>query len=111
MFAFCFNLRFRFHFRFTTIFSICLVWVWVLVWFELVFLVFLFPFYVHTYITPCAYTEFDVVPQVTKDLERIKRFSAQEALEYGLIDKIVRPSRIKAEAPRKSNSRIGVGSG
>ena len=66
---------------------------------------------VHTNDTLCAYTEFDVVSQVTKDLERIKRFSAQEALEYGLIDKIVRPSRIKAEAPRKSNSRIGVGSG
>ncbi|XP_071692644.1 ATP-dependent Clp protease proteolytic subunit-related protein 2, chloroplastic-like [Rutidosis leptorrhynchoides] len=41
------------------------------------------------------------VEQVHKDLSRIKRFNAQEALDYGLIDKIVRPPRIKADAPRK----------
>ncbi|KAA8526331.1 hypothetical protein F0562_008466 [Nyssa sinensis] len=34
-------------------------------------------------------------------LIRMKRFTAQEALEYGLIDRIVRPPRIKADAPRK----------
>ncbi|KAL2646355.1 hypothetical protein AAZV13_05G049000 [Glycine max] len=39
--------------------------------------------------------------QITKDLSRMKRFNAQEALEYGLIDRIVRPPRIKADAPRK----------
>ncbi|KAJ0429110.1 putative endopeptidase Clp [Helianthus annuus] len=41
------------------------------------------------------------VEQVHKDLSRIKRFNAQEALDYGLIDRIVRPPRIKADAPRK----------
>lgn len=38
----------------------------------------------------------------------MKRFNAQEALEYGLIDRIVRPSRIKADAPRK-DSTAGLG--
>ncbi|KAJ0602903.1 putative endopeptidase Clp [Helianthus annuus] len=41
------------------------------------------------------------VEQVHKDLSRIKQFNAQEALDYGLIDRIVRPLRIKADAPRK----------
>ncbi|KAJ0906432.1 putative endopeptidase Clp [Helianthus annuus] len=41
------------------------------------------------------------VEQVHKDLSRIKRFNAQEALDYGLIDRIVRPPRIKADVPRK----------
>ncbi|KAF5766254.1 putative endopeptidase Clp [Helianthus annuus] len=41
------------------------------------------------------------VEQVHKDLSRIKRFNAQEALDYGLIDRIVRPPRIKVDAPRK----------
>ncbi|MFS7973674.1 putative endopeptidase Clp [Helianthus anomalus] len=41
------------------------------------------------------------VEQVHKDLSRIKQFNAQEALDYGLIDRIVRPIRIKADAPRK----------
>ncbi|KAJ0691421.1 putative endopeptidase Clp [Helianthus annuus] len=41
------------------------------------------------------------VEQVHKDLSRIKRFNAQEALDYGLIDRIIRPPRIKADAPRK----------
>ncbi|KAK9071901.1 hypothetical protein SSX86_008332 [Deinandra increscens subsp. villosa] len=41
------------------------------------------------------------VEQVHKDLSRIKRFNAQEALDYGLIDRIVRPPRIKADAPQK----------
>lgn len=39
--------------------------------------------------------------QVHKDLSRMKRFNAQEALEYGLIDRIIRPSRAKADPPRK----------
>ncbi|XP_057976984.1 ATP-dependent Clp protease proteolytic subunit-related protein 2, chloroplastic isoform X2 [Malania oleifera] len=41
------------------------------------------------------------VEKIKKDLGRMKRFSAQEALEYGLIDRVVRPPRIKADAPRK----------
>ncbi|KAK8996658.1 hypothetical protein V6N11_081924 [Hibiscus sabdariffa] len=41
------------------------------------------------------------VETINKDLGRMKRFNAQEALEYGLIDRIVRPPRIKADAPRK----------
>lgn len=42
--------------------------------------------------------------QINKDLGRMKRFNAQEALEYGLIDRIVRPPRIKADAPRKDET-------
>ncbi|KAK8584368.1 hypothetical protein V6N12_068612 [Hibiscus sabdariffa] len=41
------------------------------------------------------------VETINKDLSRMKRFNAQEAPEYGLIDRIVRPPRIKADAPRK----------
>ncbi|KAL5541038.1 hypothetical protein UlMin_002405 [Ulmus minor] len=41
------------------------------------------------------------VEKINKDLSRMKRFNAQEALEYGLIDRVVRPPRIKADAPRK----------
>lgn len=41
------------------------------------------------------------VEKINKDLSRMKRFNAQEALDYGLIDRIVRPPRIKADAPRK----------
>lgn len=48
------------------------------------------------------------IEKVNKDLSRIKRFNAQEALEYGLIDRIVRPPRIKADAPRKD---LGTGLG
>ncbi|CAI9093839.1 OLC1v1029424C1 [Oldenlandia corymbosa var. corymbosa] len=48
------------------------------------------------------------VEKVHQDLSRVKRFNAQEALEYGLIDRIVRPPRIKADAPRKeSNAGLG----
>ncbi|GAV70361.1 CLP_protease domain-containing protein [Cephalotus follicularis] len=46
--------------------------------------------------------------KINKDLSRMKRFSAQEALEYGLIDRVVRPPRIKADAPRKDES-AGLG--
>lgn len=38
----------------------------------------------------------------------MKRFNAQEALDYGLIDRIVRPPRIKADAPRK-DAGTGLG--
>ncbi|KAF7828363.1 ATP-dependent Clp protease proteolytic subunit-related protein 2, chloroplastic [Senna tora] len=41
------------------------------------------------------------VEKINKDLSRMKRFNSQEALEYGLIDRIVRPPRIKADMPRK----------
>ena len=47
-------------------------------------------------------------PQVTKDLSRIKRFSAQEALDYGLVDKIVRPRRVKPDASSRA-SVAGLG--
>lgn len=46
--------------------------------------------------------------QINKDLSRMKRFNAQEALEYGLIDRIVRPPRIKADAPPK-DAGTGLG--
>ncbi|KAF9587612.1 hypothetical protein IFM89_004444 [Coptis chinensis] len=41
------------------------------------------------------------IEKINKDLSRMKRFNAQEALEYGLIDRIIRPPRIKADAPQK----------
>ncbi|CAK9135963.1 unnamed protein product [Ilex paraguariensis] len=46
--------------------------------------------------------------KIHKDLSRMKRFNAQEALEYGLIDRVVRPPRIKADAPRK-DAGTGLG--
>lgn len=49
------------------------------------------------------------VEKINKDLSRMKRFNAQEALEYGIIDRIVRPPRIKADAPRKENAGAGLG--
>ncbi|XLR03527.1 hypothetical protein HN51_058352 [Arachis hypogaea] len=48
------------------------------------------------------------VERITQDLGRMKRFSAQEALDYGLIDRIVRLPRIKADA---SNKEAGTGLG
>ncbi|XP_052887972.1 ATP-dependent Clp protease proteolytic subunit-related protein 2, chloroplastic-like [Gossypium arboreum] len=48
------------------------------------------------------------VEKINKDLSRMKRFNAQQALEYGLIDRIVRPPRIKADAPRK-DAGAGLG--
>ncbi|XP_078445840.1 CLP protease proteolytic subunit 2 [Wolffia australiana] len=49
------------------------------------------------------------VEKINKDLSRMKRFTAQEALEYGLIDRVLRPARIKADAPRKEQSTTGLG--
>ncbi|KAH7549541.1 hypothetical protein JRO89_XS13G0047500 [Xanthoceras sorbifolium] len=48
------------------------------------------------------------VEKISRDLSRMKRFDAQEALDYGLIDRIVRPPRIKADAPRK-DAGTGLG--
>ncbi|CAJ2664120.1 unnamed protein product [Trifolium pratense] len=48
------------------------------------------------------------VEKIVEDLKRVVHLDAQEALDYGIIDKIVRPQRIKADAPRKQN---GYGSG
>lgn len=58
----------------------------------------------------CIETELilNVHMQINKDLSRMKRFNAQEALEYGLIDRVVRPPRIKADAPRK-DAGTGLG--
>ncbi|KAF2559403.1 hypothetical protein F2Q68_00013292 [Brassica cretica] len=44
------------------------------------------------------------VETIFKDLSRVKRFNAEEAVEYGLIDKIVRPPRIKDDAPRQDET-------
>ncbi|KAL5731394.1 endopeptidase Clp [Ranunculus cassubicifolius] len=41
------------------------------------------------------------IEKINADLGRMKRFNAQEALDYGLIDRIIRPPRIKADAPQK----------
>ncbi|KAL8114492.1 hypothetical protein AgCh_021374 [Apium graveolens] len=46
--------------------------------------------------------------KIYNDLSRMKRFNAQEALEYGLIDRIVRPPRIKADAVSR-NAGTGLG--
>lgn len=46
--------------------------------------------------------------QISKDLGRVKRFKAQEALEYGLIDRILKPARLKPDVPPKD---VGVGLG
>ena len=54
-----------------------------------------------------AYDDDDIetmMMQIFKDLSRVKRFNAEEAMEYGLIDKIVRPPRIKADAPRQDET-------
>ncbi|XP_034711078.1 ATP-dependent Clp protease proteolytic subunit-related protein 2, chloroplastic [Vitis riparia] len=48
------------------------------------------------------------IDKINKDLRRMKRFNAQEALEYGLIDRILRPPRVKADAPRK-DAGTGLG--
>ncbi|OMO80927.1 ClpP [Corchorus olitorius] len=48
------------------------------------------------------------VEKVHKDLSWKKRFSAEEAIEYGLIDRIARPQRIKADAPRKDGGTPGL---
>ncbi|KAH7687053.1 ATP-dependent Clp protease protease subunit protein [Dioscorea alata] len=47
--------------------------------------------------------------KINKDLSRMKRFTAQEALEYGIIDRVLRPARIKADAPRKDSTGPGIG--
>lgn len=49
------------------------------------------------------------VDKVMKDLNRIKRFSAKEALDYGIIDKVVRPKRIKPDARRQESAGVGLG--
>nr|CAD1830165.1 unnamed protein product [Ananas comosus var. bracteatus] len=49
------------------------------------------------------------VEKINKDLSRLKRFTAKEALDYGLIDRILRPARIKADAPRKEKAGAGLG--
>ncbi|XP_028070947.1 ATP-dependent Clp protease proteolytic subunit-related protein 2, chloroplastic-like isoform X4 [Camellia sinensis] len=46
--------------------------------------------------------------KINKDLSQMKRFNAEEALEYGLIDRVVRPPCIKADAPRK-DAGTGLG--
>jgi ATP-dependent Clp protease, protease subunit len=50
--------------------------------------------------------------QIHEDLSRVKRFDAEGALEYGIIDRIVRPSRIKKEgstAQRRDMRNLGLG--
>ncbi|WCJ26061.1 ATP-dependent Clp protease proteolytic subunit [Euphorbia peplus] len=46
--------------------------------------------------------------KINKDLSRMKRFNAQEALEYGLIDRIIRPPRVDEDsAPRDPSAGLG----
>ncbi|KAK7330702.1 hypothetical protein VNO77_24900 [Canavalia gladiata] len=47
--------------------------------------------------------------KIAKDLRTVKYFEAREAIEYGLIDRISRPSRIKADAPVKDEDTTGLG--
>ncbi|XP_044441157.1 ATP-dependent Clp protease proteolytic subunit-related protein 2, chloroplastic [Triticum aestivum] len=54
------------------------------------------------------------VEKVHEDLSRSKRFDAEGALEYGIIDRIVRPSRIKKEGgsttgQKKELRNLGLG--
>lgn len=49
------------------------------------------------------------IEKINNDFSRMKRFNAQEALDYGLIDRILRPSRIKPLAPQKN--QVGAGHG
>ncbi|WOG88418.1 hypothetical protein DCAR_0207653 [Daucus carota subsp. sativus] len=46
--------------------------------------------------------------KIYNDLSWMKRFNAKEALEYGLIDRMVRPPRIKADAASR-NAGTGLG--
>uniref|UniRef100_A0A2P2JAW9 ATP-dependent Clp protease proteolytic subunit n=2 Tax=Rhizophora mucronata TaxID=61149 RepID=A0A2P2JAW9_RHIMU len=48
------------------------------------------------------------VEKINKDLSRMKRFDAQEALDYGLIDRIVRPPPVDADMRHKDAS-AGLG--
>ncbi|KAG6788424.1 hypothetical protein POTOM_004490 [Populus tomentosa] len=46
--------------------------------------------------------------KISKDLSRMKRFEAQDALEYGLIDRIIRPPRIDADlGPSDASAGLG----
>ncbi|KAJ8766174.1 hypothetical protein K2173_021691 [Erythroxylum novogranatense] len=48
------------------------------------------------------------VEKINKDLSRMKRFTAQEALDYGLIDRIIRPPPVDADMrPRDSSAGLG----
>ncbi|CAL5036565.1 unnamed protein product [Urochloa decumbens] len=52
------------------------------------------------------------IEKIHEDLSRVKRFDAEGALEYGIIDRIIRPSRIKKEgstAHRKDMRNLGLG--
>ncbi|CAI0417503.1 unnamed protein product [Linum tenue] len=46
--------------------------------------------------------------KIDKDLSRMKRFDSQEALDYGLIDKIIRPPRVD-EDTRPKDATAGLG--
>ncbi|KAH8521801.1 hypothetical protein POPTR_001G115900v4 [Populus trichocarpa] len=46
--------------------------------------------------------------KISKDLSRMKRFEAQDALEYGLIDRIIRPPRIDDDVG-PSDASAGLG--
>ncbi|KAJ6308242.1 hypothetical protein OIU76_017926 [Salix suchowensis] len=45
--------------------------------------------------------------KISKDLSRMKRFEAQDALEYGLIDRIIRPPRIDDDVG-PSDASVGL---
>ncbi|XP_051133542.1 ATP-dependent Clp protease proteolytic subunit-related protein 2, chloroplastic [Andrographis paniculata] len=49
------------------------------------------------------------VEKVYSDLSRMKRFNSQEALEYGLIDRIARPPRVQTDDGPKKESTSGLG--
>lgn len=47
--------------------------------------------------------------KITKDLSRVMYLNAQEALEYGIIDRILRPQRINSDASAKRENGAGIG--
>lgn len=71
--------------------------------------------YIHTYLShePKSSTSFFLLDlnhgaQIHEDFRRTMHFSAQSAIEYGLIDRIVRPQRIKPQPPRQDSTE-GLG--
>lgn len=55
-----------------------------------------------------SYYIFNHAAQIHEDFRRTMHFSAQSAIEYGLIDRIVRPQRIKPQPPRQDSTE-GLG--
>lgn len=49
------------------------------------------------------------IEKITKDLSRVMYFDAQQALEYGIIDRILRPPPVTPDASSKREVGVGFG--